>query len=80
MPQQLSVFKEVEAVARRYLILAKRLGLPEDVDNAVRFLSRVLIILRQIQLTASLVAMGPVGIIMAIPTVGLTALSIVEGY
>jgi hypothetical protein len=83
MPLQLATFRQLEGVARRYLMLAQRMGLPEDVDNAIRFLSKLLIIMRQLQLTASLMALGPVGVLAAIPSVGLTVLSLAsmsEGY
>jgi hypothetical protein len=80
MPRQLTTFRELEQVALRYLTLAHRMGLPEDVDNAIRFLSRLLVVIRQIQITSNLMLMGPVGMALAIPTMGLTVLSIAEGY
>ena len=57
-PRQLATFRELERVALRYLVLARRMGLPEDVDRAVNLLARLVTTARMAQISLSMLMMG----------------------
>jgi hypothetical protein len=65
--EQLSNFRILEQVARRYLILARRLGLPADAQRAITILSKVTVAAQtaRIAYTALLSATGPIGLAFA---------------
>lgn len=50
----LETFKDIERLALRWTVLAGRLGLPEDVDNAVGKIARLLSALRMLHISMSL--------------------------
>jgi hypothetical protein len=56
-------FAKLEQIALRYLVIARRMGLPEDVERALSIISQLIVTIRQLQLTLSLLegSMGPVG-------------------
>jgi hypothetical protein len=64
---EVSNFLVLEAVARRYLILARRLGLPSEAMRAVNVLSKITVAAQQARIayTALLSATGPVGLAFA---------------
>lgn len=47
--ETLVTFRELERLALRYLILARRLGLPEDVTNALTKVSQLIMAVRMLQ-------------------------------
>jgi thiamine pyrophosphate-dependent acetolactate synthase large subunit-like protein len=83
-PQQLQTFRQLESVARRYLILVGRMGFKGNVVEAINQMSRLLMILRQAQIAAQMLkaalfmGAGPIGILGAGASVGLVAASAVN--
>ena len=69
-------FKKLEMVALRYLALARRVGLPDDVDNAIQLLARLITTLRMAQLSINMLmasnpvtsAIGLAGLVMTAAT------------
>ena len=73
-------FRQLESVALRYIVIARRLGLPEDADRFIQKISMMILALNQLQIVlqttrASLAAAGPVGWLALGASVGYTALS-----
>jgi hypothetical protein len=70
-------FNQLEQVALRYLLIARRLGLPDDAQRALDLLARTIIMLRQAQIAVNLLvtASGPLGWAMALASVGMVAVS-----
>ena len=84
-PRQLENFRKLEAVARRYLILANRMGFKGNVMEAIRETSQLIVTLQQARIAAHalhaalFLGGGPLGLIMAGASVGLVATSVM-GY
>ena len=59
----MSNFRKLEMIAVRYLAIARRMGLPEDVQAAVDAIARMIVMIRQAQLAFSMLyaGMGPPG-------------------
>jgi hypothetical protein len=55
--------RKLELVAVRYLAIAQRLGLPEDVQTAVDTIARLIVLIRQAHIWWSILqtSMGPIG-------------------
>lgn len=76
-------FKQLEQVALRYLAIARRIGLPEEIEAAINAISRLIVIIRQLHFTIGLLegSLGPIGWLgwlTYISSAGLTALSATE--
>lgn len=57
----LRTFQQVERLALRYLVLAQRMGLPEDVDSAINLIARLITSIRMLQISLSMLyATNPV--------------------
>ena len=71
-------FTKLEQIALRYLTIARRMGLPEDIDNAIQAIAKLIVVLNQVRLTVGLLnaEMGPIGWLSYAASAGLTALSI----
>ena len=54
MRRSLDTFRQVERLALRWLVVAKRMGLPEDVDAVVNKMARILTSIRMLQMSMSL--------------------------
>lgn len=50
----LKTFQQVERLALRYLVLARRMGLPEDVDAAINLVARLITSIRMLQISLSM--------------------------
>lgn len=72
----MSSFQRFEQVALRYLALARRMGLPEDVEQAVNRVMRLVTALRMLQLASSLMlATNPVTFALGAAGFGMGVLS-----
>ena len=80
----LGTFRELERVVLRYMVLAKRIGVSDDINKAIDIVSRLILLLTMAQMSMNMLMRGtPTGILMGIAGVGLTALSMgnpLEGY
>jgi len=80
--QAVESFRELEQVALRYLALSHRLGLPDDLDNAMAVAARAIITLRQLEMTIKTLdlamAGSPMGWAMFAATAAFTAISFVD--
>ena len=65
-PRQLETFKELEAVALRFLVIINRLNLPEDVEMILDMLARLLVMMRMVQMAMATSVGGPTGLAMGI--------------
>jgi hypothetical protein len=73
-----SVFRQLEQVILRYLVLARKMGLPNDINQAISSVAKLIVVVRMLQMTISMAAKGPLGLIGAIGSVGITAISVGE--
>jgi len=76
-------FKQLERVALRYLVIARQLGLPDDIEQAIQLIAKLLIIIRMVQMSLVSFTGGPLGIASGAASVmlaGLAASSMLEGY
>jgi len=78
--RKLSVYREVVQVARTYLLLANRMGLPEDAEQLIRVGQRIVVIFNQMYRAGMLLFTSPVGAIIGIGSLALSQLYIMEGY
>jgi hypothetical protein len=84
--ENLKTFMQLERLALRYLVLARRMGLPEEYEQAVNAISRLVVSMRMAMISINLMmASNPVT--MAIGFAGLAGVaielgsgSILEGY
>ena len=77
--ESVATLQQLERVALRYLALARRMGLPDDVAKATEFFSRLIIMLRMAQMSYNMLMAGTgVGLLMGIAGMGMTALSAVD--
>jgi hypothetical protein len=72
-------FRQLERLALRYLVLAKRLGLPPEIDNAVQQISQMIIAIRMAQRSIQALSVSmysnPITAAIAIGGLALAALS-----
>lgn len=84
----LITFRQLERIALRYATLARRLTGSEDAEQVIATLSRILIVMRMLEMSGTMIASGIttgglLGAVMAgagIAGVGMAQLSIMEGY
>ena len=80
----MNTFHQLERVALRYLALARRMGLPEEVNAAINTMTRLITIIRMAQLATNLLlATNPLTAIVGIPALLLTTISfgdLLAGY
>jgi len=61
LERNLTSFRELERLALRWLVIAQRMGLPEDVGNAINRISRLIVAIRMLQMSSNmLLATNPV--------------------
>lgn len=72
--------RRVQTILYRTISLLRRMGLPEDVDDAIAHIQKLISILNMLRLTMIAVqaASGPIGWAMAAVSVGGTAVTIAE--
>jgi len=76
-------FRQLERVAVRYLAIARQLGLPEDAEKTVQLLARIIVMMRMVQASMTMMTGGPIGVAMGVASMllaGLSAGSMLEGY
>jgi len=76
-------FNKLEAVALRYISIARNMGLPDNVQESINLMTRAIVIMRQAQMTMHLLQleMGPIGWAMFIASGTLTMISAADmGY
>jgi len=79
--RQLETWRQLERVALRYYTLARRMGLPEDADKALRILTRILMTMRMIEITGTMLFAGtPYGWLMGAAGLVMVTASMLEGY
>jgi hypothetical protein len=77
--ETLTTFREIERVSLRYLALARRMGLPENVDNAAQTLAELLVLIRMVQMSYNMLSKTtPIGILMGIAGFAMTGLSLYD--
>ena len=72
----LSTFRDIERIALRYLVLARRMGLPEEVEKATQTLTELIVMIRMVQMSYNMLMAGtPFGLLMGAAGLAITALS-----
>jgi hypothetical protein len=74
--ETLSTFRDIERVALRYLVLARRMGLPEDVEKATQVITELIVMIRMAQMSYNMLTSGtPIGLLMGAAGMAITVLS-----
>ena len=79
----LATFKQLERVALRFLVVVRKMGLPQDYEKMLQSLSKILIMLNMIHMSFNMMQRGPLGGFMAIFSltgIGMAMPSMLEGY
>ena len=84
LERTLNSFREVERLALRWLVLARRMGLPEDAEQVVNVLARVVTMIRMYQISINLLlATNPVTAAIGVAGllgVAVSATDVLAGY
>jgi len=58
-----TTFRQLESVALRYLVIARRLGLPDNIDAGIQKILQFIVAIRQLDITLKMfqAGMGPIG-------------------
>jgi hypothetical protein len=81
--QSLATFTQLERIALRYIALTRTMGLPSDTDKAMSKIAELIVLINMLNIAAGMLTRGPVGLILAIPSIAMTAMSLpnlLEGY
>jgi hypothetical protein len=77
--QSLATFSQLERVALRYLVISRRLGLPDNVNNTLQQLSQLVIMIRMAQMSINMLMLGtPFGWAMGAAGLIMTGLSVTD--
>jgi hypothetical protein len=82
--EALATFRQLERIALRFLVLAKRMGLPEDIDRGISKVMELIVAIRMLQMSMNMMMasnpytmiIGMAGFAGSIMTFG----SMLEGY
>jgi hypothetical protein len=81
MPQtknSLATFSQLERVALRYLVISRKLGLPDSINNAMQ-LSQLVVMVRMAQMSINMLMLGtPFGWAMGAAGLIMTGLSVTD--
>lgn len=84
LKETLATFRQLERLVLRWLVLAQRLGLPEDITKAITIISKLIVVLRMWQMSTNLMMMSnPISAALGVAGLVGTVLSfsdIVMGY
>ena len=86
--EALQIFNKLEAVAFRYATIAQKIAGSEESETVIMQLTKILMIMRQIQIAGSLIAggvatggvLGAIGVVGGVGALVITELTIMEGY
>lgn len=77
--EALMTFQQFERVALRYLALARRMGLPDDIAQTTEMISRLIITVRMLQMSMNMLMLGtPFGWLMGAAGIAMTGLSLYD--
>lgn len=73
-------FRQLESVALRYLVIARRIGLPENADAAIQKIMQFIVAVRTLDITLKMfqAEMGPIGWATLAASAAITGLSFYE--
>lgn len=82
--ETLATFRQLERLALRWLVIARQMGLPENVTGAINTLAKLVVMIRMAQMSINMMMMSnpvtaAIGVAGIIGTV-MTAPSLLEGY
>lgn len=81
--QTMANFRTLERIALRYLVIARRMGLPEDQERAAEKLSQMIVLVNMLYMSFNMMTTGPLGVVMGFAGMLLAGMSfgnIMEGY
>jgi hypothetical protein len=61
-----ATFQQAERLAVRYLALARRMGLPEQIEQATQLVSQLVVMMRMLQISTSMISGGGIGALIGI--------------
>jgi hypothetical protein len=64
--EALNTFVQAERLALRYLAVARRMGLPDNIQQATQIITSLVVMLRMLQMSASLISGGGIGSLIGI--------------
>jgi hypothetical protein len=75
----LATFQQLERVAVRYLSLVRRMGLPDEAQKQIEFLSRIIVTIRMVQISYNMLVAGtPLGILSGIAGIAMAGMSLYD--
>jgi hypothetical protein len=82
--ESLSAYTQLERITLRYLTVARKMGMPDDVQQQMQLISQLIVTVRMLQMSYTLLASTtPLGIIMGVAGLALSGFAIydsLEGY
>lgn len=79
--ESLMTFRQAERVALRYVALVRRISGSDRADQLIQILTRVLIIMRMLEISGIMLFSGtPYGILLGIAGIAMAEASMLEGY
>ena len=80
----LATFQQLERVALRYIALARRMGVSEDIDNAIAKFAELIVVINMVYMSFNMLQRGtPIAVLSFIATISMSILSagnMLEGY
>lgn len=64
--ESLHSFQEAERLALRYLAIARRMGLPDQIQQATQIVTSLVVMLRMLQMSVGLIGGGGIGALIGI--------------
>jgi len=81
LESNLDTFRQLERLALRYLVLARRMGLPEDVGAAIDFLARLVTTIRMAHISLNMMmASNPLTAAIGIAGLMGTAITMTDSF
>ena len=77
--EALMSFRQLERIAIRYLAIANRMGLSEDVQKQIQTLSKIIVTVRMLEMSMRMFSAGtPYGLIMSIAGFAMTGFAMYD--
>jgi hypothetical protein len=66
LQQSGTTFRDAERLALRYLSLARRMGLPDQIEQATQIVTQLVVMIRMLQISLTMVNGGGIGALIGI--------------
>jgi hypothetical protein len=61
-----ATFRDAERLAIRYLAIARRMGLPDQIEQATQVISQLVVMIRMLHISVSMISGGGIGALIGI--------------